>query len=50
MKAIKNATTTINASSPPISQAMYMEALKDGIEMAEERRKNNPKYVCNCFH
>lgn len=43
IKAIDDATSAINSASVSISQGMYMEALKNGIDMAEARRReNNP--------
>ena len=43
VKAVEEAIATIDASSITISQDMYMEALKNGISMAEEKKKEiNP--------
>ena len=39
IKKVNDATTAINSASITISQGMYMEALKNGINMAEEKRK-----------
>lgn len=38
-KAIDDATVAINSASVSISQGMYMEALTNGINMAESRRQ-----------
>ena len=47
-KAVEEATATINSTSFPISQGMYLEALMDGINMAEARRRerdpDGPRY------
>ena len=43
VKAVQEATAIIDASSVSISQEMYIEALKNGISMAEEKKKEkNP--------
>lgn len=39
IKAVENAVAVLNESANPISQEMYMEALANGINMAEERRR-----------
>jgi hypothetical protein len=45
-RAVGEATATVN-SSVSISQEMYLEALTDGINMAEARKrgKGGSKYV-----
>ena len=55
LKATKEATVRINSASVAISQGMYMEALKNGIDMAEIRRRENdptgPRCVAGkCMH
>lgn len=51
-KAVNEATTAINSAPISISQGMYMEALTNGINMAETRRRekdpSGPKYI-NCI-
>lgn len=48
-KAVEDATAAINSASISISQGMYIEALTNGINMAETRRREKnptgPKYV-----
>ena len=39
IKKISDATAAINSASITISQEMYMEALKNGINIAEEKKK-----------
>ena len=42
-KAVEEATATIDASTITVTQELYMEALRNGISMAEERkREKNP--------
>ena len=52
VKAIETETAKINASSDPISQQMYMDALRNGIDLAEETRREKspegPRYVIMC--
>ena len=43
VKAVEEAVATTDASSISITQEMYVEALKNGIMMAEEKkREKNP--------
>ena len=43
MKAVEVATVNINSSPVSITQEMYMEALKNGIDMAEQKKRmKNP--------
>ena len=51
LKAVEEATSTIHSASVSMSQGMYMEALTNGINIAETRRRENgqngQKYVAS---
>lgn len=49
VKAVECANVTINSSSISVTQEMYMEALRSGIDLAEQKKRekdpNGPRFV-----